>query len=131
MTGKGTNNDPDKSTSNSNTLIKLDKAIGKEGFKLLILIRLSPIFPFSVTNYLYGASSIDFGPYLLVTLIGFVPSTTAYVYTGMVGQALTMGGGGDQPWYVYASGFAVLSGLLKLVTDVASEIIDAVDDETG
>lgn len=114
----------------SNTLAKLDKAIGEEGFKLLVLIRLSPIFPFSVTNYLYGASSIGFGPYMLGTLIGFVPTTTAYVYTGMVGQALAGGNGADQPWYVYAGGFAVLAVLVKLVTDVATDIIDAIDEKS-
>lgn len=115
--------------SSSNNFAKIDKAIGEEGFKLLVLIRLSPIFPFSITNYLYGASSIGFGPYLLGTLIGFVPTTTAYVYTGMVGQALTLGQGGDQPWYVYAGGFAVLATLVKLVTDVATGIIEAIDDD--
>ncbi len=114
----------------SSTLIKLDKAIGEEGFKLLVLIRLSPIFPFSVTNYLYGASSIGFGPYILGTLIGFVPTTAAYVYTGMVGQALTGGNGMDQPWYVYAGGFSVLALLVKLVTDVATGIIEAIDEES-
>mmetsp|Transcript_133014 Transcript_133014/g.384703 ORF Transcript_133014/g.384703 Transcript_133014/m.384703 type:complete len:414 (-) Transcript_133014:301-1542(-) len=112
-----------------NKMAKIDKAIGRDGFKLLVLIRLSPIFPFSITNYLYGASSIDFGSYLLGTLIGFVPTTTAYVYTGMVGQALTGGGADQQPWYVYAGGFAALSVLVKLVTDVASGIIDAIDDD--
>lgn len=121
---------PNGEEVNSNTLVKLDKAIGAEGFKLLVLIRLSPIFPFSVVNYLYGASSIDFGPYLLGTLIGFVPTTTAYVYTGMVGQALTVGQGGDQPWYVYAGGFAVLAVLVKLVTDVANGIIEAIEEDT-
>jgi len=112
-----------------NNLAKLDKAIGKEGLKLLILIRLSPIFPFSVTNYLYGASSIDFGSYLAGTLIGFIPTTTAYVYTGMVGQALTSGNGNDQPWYIYAGGFTVLLGLVKLVTDVATGVIATIEEE--
>lgn len=115
--------------SSPNTLAKLDKAIGKEGFKLLVLIRLSPIFPFSVTNYLYGASSIDFGSYLAGTLIGFVPTTTAYVYTGMIGQALTAGDGADQPWYVYAGGFVILGGLVKLVTDVATGIIETIEED--
>lgn len=115
--------------SSPNTLAKLDKAISKEGFKLLVLIRLSPIFPFSVTNYLYGASSIDFGSYLFGTLVGFVPTTTAYVYTGMVGQALTAGNGGEQPWYVYVAGFAVLTVLVKLVTDVATGIIETIEED--
>ena len=115
--------------SSPNTLAKLDKAIAKEGFKLLVLIRLSPIFPFSVTNYLYGASSIDFGSYLFGTLVGFIPTTTAYVYTGMVGQALTAGNGGEQPWYVYLAGFSVLALLVKLVTEVATGLIETIEEE--
>ena len=107
---------------------KIDRAVGKEGFKLLLLIRLSPIFPFALSNYLYGASSIDFASYFWGTLLGFAPGTIAYVYTGMVGKALTLGQG-DQPWFVYAGGFTLLLGFLKLVTDVASEIVEAIDDE--
>ncbi|GKY98323.1 hypothetical protein MPSEU_000789900 [Mayamaea pseudoterrestris] len=109
---------------------KLDKAIGREGFKLLLLVRLSPLFPFALSNYLYGASSVDFASYFWGTLLGFAPGTIAYVYAGMVGKALTLSGGaGGEPWYVYAGGFGVLAVLLKLASDVASEIVQAIDDE--
>jgi uncharacterized membrane protein YdjX (TVP38/TMEM64 family) len=106
---------------------KIDKAIAKEGFKLLLLVRLSPIFPFALSNYLYGASAIDFGAFFWGTLLGFTPGTVAYVYTGMVGKALTMGQG--EPWYVYAGGFGALLVFLKIVTDVATNIVDAIDDD--
>ena len=109
---------------------KLDRAVGREGgFQLLLLVRLSPIFPFALANYLYGASSIDFASYFWGTLLGFAPGTLAYVYTGMVGQALTVGGGDGQPWYVYGAGLAGLVVFLKLVTDVASGIVNAIDEE--
>jgi len=108
-------------------LAKIDRAIGTEGFRLLLLVRLSPIFPFALSNYVYGASSIDFTSYFFGTLLGFTPGTIAYVYTGMVGQALTLGEGA-QPWYVYAGGFAILLGFLKLVSDVASDIVNAIED---
>lgn len=108
-------------------LRKLDRAIGKEGFKLLLLVRLTPIFPFALSNYVYGASSIDFVAYFWGTLLGFTPGTVAYVYAGMVGQALTLGEDA-QPWYVYAVGFAVLIALLKLVTDVATQLIETIQD---
>jgi uncharacterized membrane protein YdjX (TVP38/TMEM64 family) len=107
---------------------KIDRAVGEKGFKLLVLVRLSPIFPFSISNYVYGASSIDFVSYFWGTLLGFIPSTLAYVYTGMVGKEV-MFGEGSQPWYIYVAGFGVLLTLLKLVTDVATGIIDAIDDE--
>jgi uncharacterized membrane protein YdjX (TVP38/TMEM64 family) len=102
--------------------------VGERGFKLLVLIRLSPIFPFSISNYIYGASSIDFPSYFWGTLLGFTPSTFAYVYTGMVGKEVMLGEDG-QPWYVYLAGFSVLVTLLKLVTDVATGIIEAIEDE--
>lgn len=108
---------------------KLDKAIGKEGFKLLLLVRLSPIFPFALSNYLYGASSIDFASYFWATLLGFAPGTVAYVYTGMVGKALTLGGGSSEPWYVYAGGLGLLSVFVKLASDVASNIVNAIEDD--
>ena len=107
---------------------KIDKAVGEEGFKLLLLIRLSPIFPFALVNYLYGASSIGFAPFIGATLLGFVPSTAVYVYTGMVGQALTVGDS-SQPWYVYAGGLTVLAGFLKLVTDVATGVIETINED--
>lgn len=107
---------------------KLDKAIGKEGFKLLVLVRLTPIFPFAISNYIYGASAIRFWPYLWGTLLGFTPGSFAYVYTGMVGQAV-MTGQGDQPWYYYAGGLVALAGLLTFITDTATGIVKAMEDE--
>ena len=107
---------------------KLDKAIGKEGFKLLVLVRLTPIFPFSLSNYIYGASAIKFWPYFWGTLLGFTPGTFAYVYSGMVGQAL-MSGQGSEPWYYYAAGGAVLVGILKVITDTATGIVKAMEED--
>ena len=63
----------------------MDNAIERGGFKLMLLVRLSPLFPFALSNYLYGASSVRFAPYLMGTLLGFLPGTFAYVYAGRVG----------------------------------------------
>ena len=108
---------------------KIDKAIGKEGFKLMLLLRLSPVFPFALSNYLYGASSVGFLEYFFGTMIGFTPGTIAYVYGGEVGKALTLGGGDTQPLYVYGGGFVLLAGFLKILGDVATGIIEEVNDE--
>jgi len=108
---------------------KIDAVIGKEGFKLMVLLRLSPIFPFSLSNYLYGASSVGFWQYFLGTMIGFTPGTLAYVYSGEIGKALTGGGAEAQPWYIYAGGMALAAGLLKLVADVATTTIEAMEEE--
>jgi uncharacterized membrane protein YdjX (TVP38/TMEM64 family) len=108
-------------------MARLDMAIGNDGFKVLFLLRLAPIFPLSLINYVYGASSIDFVSYFWGTLLGFAPCTIAYVYTGMVGQEL-LSGDSQQPWYIYAAGLAVLVAVFQQVTSVATGMIAALDD---
>eukprot|EP00531_Pseudo-nitzschia_arenysensis_P012782 CAMPEP_0116115498 /NCGR_PEP_ID=MMETSP0329-20121206/537_1 /TAXON_ID=697910 /ORGANISM="Pseudo-nitzschia arenysensis, Strain B593" /LENGTH=379 /DNA_ID=CAMNT_0003608931 /DNA_START=76 /DNA_END=1215 /DNA_ORIENTATION=+ len=109
---------------------KIDKAIGREGFKLMLLLRLSPVFPFALSNYLYGASSINFPAFFGGTLLGFAPGTLAYVYTGYVGKALTGDAGGDvYPWYVYLGGLALFGGLLKVIADTATNVIEEIEAE--
>jgi uncharacterized membrane protein YdjX (TVP38/TMEM64 family) len=109
---------------------QLDKAIGQEGFKLMLLLRLSPIFPFALSNYLYGATSVRFWPYFFGTMLGFTPGTIAYVYTGEIGKALTLESASAEPWYVYAGALAILTGFIKLAADVATGIIDGLEDDT-
>lgn len=107
---------------------RIDRAIGEEGFKLMLLLRVSPIFPFALSNYFYGATRIGFLPYFFGTMIGFTPGTIAYVYTGEIGKSLTLDVAGSEPWYVYAGGLAFLSGCLKIVADVATGMIDKMDE---
>jgi len=106
----------------------MDRAIEKEGFKLMLLLRLSPLFPFALSNYLYGASSIRFLPYFFGTLLGFAPGTFAYVYAGRIGKALTIDSASSEPWYVYVGGMAVVVALLKIAGDVASGVIDSMEE---
>jgi uncharacterized membrane protein YdjX (TVP38/TMEM64 family) len=82
-----------------------------------------------LSNYLYGASSINFRAFFFGTLFGFAPGTLAYVYTGYVGKALTDGAEGSYPWFVYAGGLAVFAGLLKAVADTATQIVEDLEDE--
>lgn len=45
--------------------IAIDKAIGENSFRVVTLLRLSPLLPFSLGNYLYGLTSVKFVPYVL------------------------------------------------------------------
>lgn len=112
-------------------LAKIDRIIGERGFNLLIVLRLSPLFPFALSNYVYGASSIDFVSYFWATLLGFAPGTIAYVYTGMVGKELMFSTDGvnDQPWYVYGIGFTLILGIMKVISDTASGILQSIDED--
>jgi len=59
----------------------LDAAIAREGRKIVFLIRLSPLFPFNITNYALGLTSIRLQDYVLAC-IGMLPGTLLYVYYG-------------------------------------------------
>jgi len=60
----------------------LDKAIEKEGFKLIFLTRLSPVLPFPLLNYAFGATRVSFLRYFLSTILGVLPLTVAYAWIG-------------------------------------------------
>ena len=109
---------------------KIDLVIGEEGFKIMLLLRLSPIFPFALSNYLYGVTSIDFWSYFFGTMLGFTPGTIAYVFTGEIGKSLTLDSATAEPWYVYAGVLAVLSGFIKIASDVATNVIEKVQAES-
>ncbi len=68
-------------------------AIGAQGWKIVGLLRLSPLIPFNVSNYFYGVTSIGLWPYVLASGIGMLPGTLLYAYLGAIGQA---GLGGDK-----------------------------------
>lgn len=117
----------EKALENYPDFKKIDRAVGEEGFKLMLLLRVSPIFPFALSNYFYGATRIGFWAFFFGTMIGFTPGTIAYVYTGEIGKSLTLDAG-SEPWYVYVGLLALFSGFLKIIADVATGIIEKIDD---
>ena len=112
-------------TAGNPTFSAIDTAVGREGFKIVLLLRLSPLLPFALSNYFYGLTAVDFWPYLTATLIGFSPGTFAYVYTGQAAKALSGEGGAEAalPWYAYAGAGLALAVISKLITDIASEAL--------
>jgi len=65
----------------------IDKAVAKQGWKIVFLTRLSPIFPFNLQNYAYGLTSVPFAHYVLASWIGMIPGTFLYVYFGTLGRS--------------------------------------------
>jgi uncharacterized membrane protein YdjX (TVP38/TMEM64 family) len=49
---------------------------------VVLLLRLSPLLPFALSNYLYGLTSVDFVPYVLGSWLGMLPGTLVFVMTG-------------------------------------------------
>ncbi len=69
----------------------IEQAIAQRGWKMIALLRLSPVVPFTLTNYLLGLTEIQFWPYVLVTWIAMLPATFLYIYLGYVGRAAASG----------------------------------------
>jgi uncharacterized membrane protein YdjX (TVP38/TMEM64 family) len=71
----------------------IDRAVGEEGFKIVALLRLSPVFPFNLLNYSLGLTKVRFLHYLLAS-IAMLPGTLLYVYYGTAAGSLAAVAGG-------------------------------------
>lgn len=72
-----------------------DKALERKGFFLVLLVRLSPIFPFNLLNYMLGLSGVSVKNFLIASWLGMLPGTVAYVYLGSVSRDLAAIFSGD------------------------------------
>ena len=71
----------------------IDEVVGREGWKIIGLLRLSPVVPFSLSNYFYGITAVKPLGYVLASWIGMLPGTIMYVY---IGTLLGLAAGGEQ-----------------------------------
>jgi len=69
----------------------LDRAISSEGAKIVLLVRLAVVFPFTYSNYVFGLTGLRVLPYALATLVGIIPGSIAFVYIGAAAAAATAG----------------------------------------
>jgi len=103
---------------------QIDGAVGKQGWKMVGLLRLSPLIPFNLSNYLYGLTAIEFLPYVLASFVGMLPGTLLYVYLGTVGKVgleASKGGGGRSTLEYVFLGVGLLATVIVtiVVTRVA------------
>jgi uncharacterized membrane protein YdjX (TVP38/TMEM64 family) len=75
---------------------RIDSAIAKQGAKLIFLLRLSPVIPFNLSNYLYGLTGVHFCPYVLASWLGMMPGTFLYVYIGTASKAAVSAASGGE-----------------------------------
>lgn len=108
---------------------KIDEAIGKEGFKIVFLTRLSPIFPFNLLNYALGITGVSFKGYLL-GFLGMIPGTVMYVYLGSLAGACALIGTNAQPtnsfieWTLRIIGFIATVAVTVFVTRIARKALE-------
>jgi uncharacterized membrane protein YdjX (TVP38/TMEM64 family) len=113
----------------SPTFRAIDQAVAEEGFKIVLLTRLSPLFPFNLLNYAFGLTQVRFRDYWLASWIGMLPGTVMYVYLGSAVKNLAdlaagrvEGGIGKILWF-FAGLFATVAATV-LITRVAKQALD-------
>lgn len=97
----------------------VERAVNEKGAPLVFLLRLSPMLPFPVLNYIFGLTLIPYRAFALATFIGMMPITFMWTYVGSLGAELG-GLDGDTPGELGAAkiGFGVVGGLVTLAVSI-------------
>lgn len=107
----------------------INRAVTRQGWKIVLLTRLSPIFPFNLLNYAFGVTQVSLNDYVLGS-IGMIPGTVMYVYIGSLAGNLAMIGTDTQPtnltvqWAIQIIGFIATVALVVYVTRIARNALE-------
>jgi uncharacterized membrane protein YdjX (TVP38/TMEM64 family) len=104
----------------------IDEAVASEGWKIVGLTRLSPVFPFNLLNYAFGLTRVSLRDFVLASWIGMIPGTVMYVYVGSLAGSLTelgagAGGRARSPaeWALYVVGLIATVAVTVVITRTA------------
>ena len=115
-------------------LDRMDRALSQHGLKIVFLLRLSPVFPYTPMNFLLGLTRVRFRDYLLASP-GMLPGSLMYVYSGKLAGDMAHVVAGVPPergplgWALLALGLVATVALTLLVTRIARRALAA--DLTG
>jgi uncharacterized membrane protein YdjX (TVP38/TMEM64 family) len=107
----------------------IDETVAREGWKIVGLTRLSPIFPFNLLNYAYGVTKVSLRDYFLASWIGMLPGTIMYVYIGSLAGDLATLGTGSGPattaqWVLRVVGLLATVAVTVYVTRIARRALE-------
>lgn len=108
-------------------------AVACDQWKIVLLTRLSPLFPFNILNYLFGLTGLPFSKYILASWVGMIPVSVAYVYLGTLGADLALIGPcitchSPLEWTLIAAGFLATGAATIFITRATKKILNS--DET-
>jgi uncharacterized membrane protein YdjX (TVP38/TMEM64 family) len=107
----------------------LDRSLQSRGFWIVMLTRLSPLFPFFLLNYAYGISAVRPRDYIPASWLGMMPGTLAYVYTGSLAANLAQALTGEvktgtSGWVLLGVGLIATFIVTVVVTRLAKRELD-------
>ncbi len=115
------------------TLEALEPAVKREGWKIILLSQLHPLFPTSLLNYLYGLTTIRFRTCMLWVAVGQAPGLFLYAYLGTLGQlGLNLVRGKSHPrgieYLVWGGGLLTSVIILVLLGRIALRLLKEAED---
>ncbi len=103
-------------------LLALNKAVSDDGWRVVGLMRLSPVLPYGLQNYLFSVTNVKFIPFVLATLVGIMPASALYVYIGSLGQVI--GKAGALQWLLVLAGLAATAVVAWIVGRRATAVLN-------
>jgi uncharacterized membrane protein YdjX (TVP38/TMEM64 family) len=106
----------------------VDEAVAREGWKIVALTRLSPLFPFNLLNYAFGLTKVRVCDYVVASWAGTLPGTIVYVFLGSLAGDLTRAATGEYQrslaeWALYALGLLATIVVAVYVTRVSTRAL--------
>lgn len=110
----------------------IDKAVKQEGWKIVLLTRLCPLFPFNLLNYAFGVTQVSLKDYVLGSF-GMIPATVMYVYIGAIATDLTTLNLSNSPttketqiaqWVIRGIGLIATIAVTVYITHIAKKTLD-------
>ena len=105
----------------------INGAVTNEGWRMVLLLRLSSIFPFSPLNYALGISKISFKQYILASCVGMAPGIFLYAYLGSLGGKMVFAGGPRKTtpaeWVFFGIGLATALGMSIYGTSIVKKAL--------
>ena len=110
------------------TLEALEPAVKREGWKIILLSQLHPLFPTSLLNYLYGLTTVRFRTCILWVAIGQAPGLFLYTYVGTLGQlGLNLVRGKSHPrvieYWTWGAGLLLSLVVLSLLGRISLRLV--------
>ena len=93
----------------------IKEGVDAEGWRFVAFVRLVPVFPFNILNYLLGLTAIPMRHYLIASFICMAPGTWAYTYVGYAGREAATGGQDLVLKIVTAASMLAAVGLLPII----------------
>ena len=113
----------ERAAKRSRRFTAVDRAVAREAWKIVALVRMSPVLPSGLKSYFFGITRVRIADYASASLAGMLPGVALKVYVGSFGR-LALADGGPLNWTLFGAGLVAMVALGVLITRIAVKALD-------